>query len=147
MPQMAADRTTRWQRLYNRFFGALAFAGFACLCAWVVPLLLRWWRERDRAHALLTLAALLAIGHIASHTLLAVEPRYGLPAVTFALVALIATLQVLPHQRRSVRAGVLLVMLAAAGAFLVQTHWWDEADPLLQKIERCAPELCPTRAS
>ncbi len=147
MPQMAADRTTRWQRLYNRFFAALAFAGFASLCGWLVPLLVRWWRARERGHALLALAAMLAIGHIASHTLLAVEPRYGLPAVAFALVALVATLQTLPHRRRAVRAIVLSGMLVAAGAFLVQTHWWDEADPLLRKIEGCAPEMCADRAS
>jgi len=130
------DVTPRWARLLSRPFGALAFAGFTACCAWLVVLLARP-APRSSIAALVCLAAVVQIGW---QSLFHVEPRYGLGTIPLALLVLVVRVERARTgvDRRS-RLLILVGLLAAAGAFLWQTHRWDVSDGVLQQIERSQP--------
>jgi hypothetical protein len=127
----AVDVTPRWARLASRPFGALAFAGFVATWGWLVAAV----RHR-RLGGLLPLVLLVPLAHVGWQSLFHVEPRYGLPAVPFALVGLVLAVQALaglpPRSRALLGAG----LACAAVLSLVQTHWWDAADDVLRLIEQ-----------
>jgi hypothetical protein len=125
----AVDVTPRWARLASRPFGALAFAGLAAAAVWFVVLL------RTAPAGLLALVLVVPVAHVAWHALFHVEARYGLPAVPFALVMLVATLQWAWTKPRATVAAVTGALALAGVFFLMQTGRWDRADPVLARIE------------
>jgi hypothetical protein len=129
----AVDVTPRWARIGSRPFGALAFAGLAAAGAWLVFLL---WSAPASPLALVLLAP---VAHVAWHALFHVEARYGLGAVPFALVMLVATLQWALARPRAARAGVTGGLILAGIVFITQTSRWDRADAALYRIEGASP--------
>jgi len=125
----AVDVTPRWARLSSRPFGALAFAGLAAAGVWLVVLL------ATAPASPLALVLLAPVAHVAWHALFHVEARYGLGAVPFALVMLVATLQWALARPRAARAGVTGGLILAGIVFITQTSRWDRADPVLARIE------------
>lgn len=129
----AVDVTPRWARLASRPFGALAFAGFMAVAGWFVLLL----RAAPTSPLLLVLVA--PIAHVAWQALFHVEARYGLAAVPFSLVMLVATVQYVPRLRRASQIAVVLGLIVAGVGFVAQTSAWDGADAVLQRIESDRP--------
>jgi hypothetical protein len=125
----AVDVTPRWARLASRPFGALAFAGLAAAAVWFFVLL------RTAPASLLALVLVAPAAHVAWHALFHVEARYGLPAVPFALVMLVATLQWAWTRPRVVSTAVTGALALAGVVFLVQAGRWDRADAVLARIE------------
>ncbi len=125
----AVDLTPRWARLWSRPFGALAFAGLAAVGGWLVVLLV------SAPASPLALVLIAPVAHVAWHALFHVEARYGLGAVPFALVTLVATLQYAWTRPRAARIAVTGALALAGMAFLAQTSRWDHADTVLQRIE------------
>jgi hypothetical protein len=125
----AVDVTPRWARIGSRPFGALAFAGLAAAAAWLVFLL---WSAPASPLALVLIAP---VAHVAWHALFHVEARYGLGAVPFALVMLVAALQWALARPRGARIGVTGALILAGVVFITQTSRWDRADAVLQRIE------------
>ena len=125
----AVDVTPRWARWLGRGTGAVAFAGFAAVVGWLflVPRLARPFPS--------LLVLVVPAVHVAWHALFHVEGRYGLPAVPFALVVLVATVQWAWRRPRVSRQAVLLALVFAGAAFLAQTSVWDASDRVLHRIE------------
>lgn len=126
----AVDVTPRWARLASRPFGALAFAGFAAVVAWLVFLL----RSAPASPLIPVLVA--PVAHVGWHALFHVEARYGLAVVPFSLVMIVATTGYASTLRPARRIATLVGLGVAAVAFLAQTSSWDRADVVLQRIEQ-----------
>jgi hypothetical protein len=110
---------------WNRLFGGLGFAGFACL------VLLAAWSAARRD---LPFQVLLPLLYLAAYYVLIliphIEARFGFPFVPASFVALtIAVKEAFrsPGVRRAVVVGVIA---AACIVFLAQTVAWDRVDPL-----------------
>lgn len=125
----AVDVTPRWARWLGRGAGAIAFAGFAAVVGWLLL------APRLARPLPLLLVLVVPAAHVAWHALFHVEGRYGLPAVPFALVMLVATVQWAWRRPRVSRQVVLLALVFAGAAFLAQTSVWDASDRVLQRIE------------
>ena len=125
----AVDVTPRWARLASRPFGALAFAGFTAVVGWLALLL----RGAPTSPLVIVLSA--PVVHVAWQALFHVEPRYGLAAVPFSLVMLVATAQYLPRLARAWRVAVAIALIVAGLVFLAQTSSWDAGDEALHRIE------------
>ena len=125
----AVDVTPRWARLASRPFGALAFAGLVAVAGWLAFLL----RAEPRSPLVIVLSV--PVVHVAWQALFHVEARYGLAAVPFSLVMLVATAQYLPRLGRAWRAAVVLALIVAGVGFLAQTSSWDAGDEVLRRIE------------
>ena len=125
----AVDVTPRWARWASRPFGALAFAGFTAVVAWLLLLLFS-------APASPLVPVLVApVAHVAWHALFHVEARYGLAAVPFSLAMLVATTKYVRRLRPARRIAIVLGLVVASLTFLAQTSAWDRADVALQRIE------------
>jgi hypothetical protein len=131
----AVDVTPRWARLVSRPFGALAFAGFVAAVGWLGLVVARLLTGLRLGSGLLGVVLLIPVAHIVWQSLFHVEPRYGFPAVPFALVSLTVCVQRSGGLAPRRRALVFAVLAGAILLFLGQTYRWDVGDDVLRRIE------------
>jgi hypothetical protein len=120
----AASITTPAVRWWNRLFGLMGFAGFACLMTFTVWGIVRRCVPLQVLLPLVYLWAYLAVSLIAH-----IEARYGFPLVPASFIALVLLCARALRSARWKRWLVAAFLVCLCATFLGQTIAWDRVDP------------------